>query len=463
MPLSNAAARDIATVTHSYSNPDALRANGPVIMSRGRGVFLEDVEGRDYIDVLSGLWCVALGHGNEEIADAIAQQARRLSFAHIFGVASHDLAAELAEKLIEIAPHDARQILFCCSGSEANDQQIKLLRYFNNARGRPDKKRIISHMRGYHGVTLASASLCGLPHNHREFDLPLDFSLYSDCPHHYRYAHDGETEDQFSDRLRDNLKALIERENPDTIAAFIAEPVMGAGGAIIPPKGYYEKITPILERHDIRFISDEVICGFGRTGEMFGATTLNMRPQAISFAKAATSAYQPLGGVSLDADMVQAIEDQSRKVGMFGHGYTYSCHPVAASAALKALEIYERDRIVEQVQARAPQFAARMARLGEHPLVGNARALGLIGAIELAQDKRARKHFAPEVGAGALAIRVGLEKGLFSRALGDDILPVCPPLIISESELDMLFDRLEATLDETMARLAKDGHAVVGS
>ncbi|GAG13883.1 unnamed protein product, partial [marine sediment metagenome] len=268
------------------------------------------------------------------------EQLSKLSFTHIFGGKSHDSAIALAEKLKEISPVPASKIFFSCSGSEANDTQIKLVWYYNNARGLPEKKKIISRQRGYHGVTIATASLTGLPANHADFDLPIDRILHTGCPHHYRLAEEGESEDEFATRLASELDELIQQEGPDTVAAFIAEPVMGAGGVVVPPESYFGKIQDVLNKYDILFIADEVICGFGRTGEMFGSQTFGMKPDTITVAKALTSAYAPLGAITVSEDVYQAMLDESRKIGVFGHGYTYSGHPLSTAIGLKTLEIY---------------------------------------------------------------------------------------------------------------------------
>src|SRR5271154_3463253 len=284
-PLSNLAARDVETLVHPYINLARFRETGPLIIERGQGVYVYDTEGKPYIEGMAGLWCTALGYGNEELVEAAATQMRKLSFAHLFTGKSHDPAIELAEKLKEIAPVPISKVFFCNSGSEANDTQVKLVWYLNNALGRPNKKKIISRMKAYHGVTVAAASLTGLPGNHRDFDLPLPGFLHTGCPHHYRFAHDGESEEDFASRLAAELDALIVKEGPDTVAAFIAEPVMGAGGVIVPPKTYFEKIMAVCTKYDVFMISDEVICGFGRLGTLFGSQKLNFKPHSISVAK----------------------------------------------------------------------------------------------------------------------------------------------------------------------------------
>lgn len=451
MPLSNAAMRDIETLVHPYTNLAVHRETGPLVLTRGKGVFVYDEHGKAYLEGMAGLWCAALGYGNEELAEVAAQQIRTLSFTHLFGGKSHDPAIELAEKLKEIAPSPMSKVFFTCSGSEANDTQVKLMWYVNNALGRPQKKKIIARLKGYHGVTIASASLTGLPNNHIDFDLPLPGILHAATPHHYRNALDGESEEEFATRLADELEALILKEGPDTVAAFIAEPAMGAGGVILPPATYFEKIQDVLRRHDVMLIADEVICGFGRTGKMWGSQTFGAQPNSLSCAKALTSAYFPLGAVMIDERIYEALVTESRKIGTFGHGFTYSGHPVGAAMALKTIEIYERERIVEKVAAKALHFQKRLKALADHPLVGEARGVGLLGALEMVADKPTKRSFEAKKMVGALCVKHCEKEGLILRNLPGDSIAVCPPLVISEVEIDLLFDRLTIALDHTNA------------
>ena len=450
-PLSNLAVRDIETVAHPYTNLAALRDSGPLVIERGQGVFVYDSDGKGYIEAMAGLWCTALGYGNEELVEAATAQMRKLPFSHLFTGKSHDPAIELAERLKEIAPVPTSKVFFCSSGSEANDTQVKLVWYMNNALGRPKKKKIISRLRAYHGVTVASASLTGLPNNHLDFDLPIEGILHTGCPYHYRFAHAGESEEDFATRLAAELEELIRREDPDTVAAFIAEPVMGAGGVIVPPQAYFRGGDEGLRDDTTCYmIADEVICGFGRLGTMFGCTALGFEPDSITVAKALTSAYVPMAALTVPEPMYQAMLDESRKIGTFGHGFTYSGHPVAAAVALKALDIYARERIVEQAARKAPQFQARLAALGSHPLVGEARGLGLVGAVELVADKKTKRSFDPPAAVGPRAVRFAEEEGLIVRFIVGDILSICPPLIIAPAEVDELFDRLGRALDRTL-------------
>jgi 4-aminobutyrate--pyruvate transaminase len=456
-PLSNLAVRDVETLVHPYTNLARFRDTGPLVIERAQGVHVYDTAGKGYIEGMAGLWCTALGYGNEELVEAAAAQMRKLSFAHLFTGQSHDPAIELAEKLKEIAPVPISKVFFCNSGSEANDTQVKLVWYLNNARGKPQKKKIISRVKAYHGVTVAAASLTGLAGNHRDFDVPLPGFLHAACPHHYRFAKDGETEEEFASRLADELEALIVRQGPETVAAFIAEPVMGAGGVIVPPKTYFQKVMAVCAKHDLFVISDEVICGFGRLGTLFGCEKLGFKPQSISLAKALSSAYLPIGAVMIPELMYEALLAESKKIGAFGHGFTYGGHPVSAAVAVKAIEIYARDCIIAKAARRAPLFQARLKMLGDHPLVGEARGLGLIGGLELVADKASKRSFNPQHGVGAAAVRFAEEEGLIVRSVMGDVLTLSPPLVIKAPEIEELFNRLARALDKTLDWVTREG------
>jgi 4-aminobutyrate---pyruvate transaminase len=455
-PLSNLATRDVETLIHPYTNLANFRDTGPLVIERGQGVYVYDSAGKSYLEGMAGLWSTALGYGNEELVEAAAAQMRKLSFAHLFTGKSHDPAIELAEKLKEIAPVPISKVFFCNSGSEANDTQVKLIWYFNNARGHPQKKKIISRVKAYHGVTVIAASLTGIVGNHRDFDIPLPGFLHATCPHHYRFAHDGESEEAFASRLADELDALIVKEGPETVAAFIAEPVMGAGGVIVPPRTYFQKIMAVCLKHDLFVISDEVICGFGRLGTMFGCEKLGFRPQSISIAKALSSSYLPIAAVMIPDMMYEALLAESKKLGQFGHGFTYGGHPVSAAVALKTIEIYARERIIERAAKRAPLFQARLTALGQHPLVGETRGLGLIGGLELVADKATKRSFAPQHGVGAGVVRFAEEEGLLVRSVAGDVLTLSPPLVINATQIEALFDRLTRALDKALDWVTHD-------
>jgi len=455
--LSNFAARDVETLLHPATNLATHRTTGPLLFERAEGIHIYDSTGKEYIEGLAGLWCTALGYGNNELVEAAAEQMRKLSFTHLFGGRSHEPAIQLAEKIKEISPVPTSKVFFTSSGSEANDSQIKLQWYYNNAIGKPNKKKIISRFHAYHGVTIAAGSLTGIPIFHSDFDLPIARILHTEKPHFYRYGKEGESEEEFASRLAGKLEALIEREGPETIAAFIAEPVMGAGGVIVPPKTYFEKVQAILRHYDIAFIADEVICGFGRTGSMFGTQTFNMQPDTISMAKAITSAYMPLGAITVPEHVYEAMIDESKKLGVFAHGFTYSGHPVASAVAVKTLEIYERIDIVGHVRKVAPTFMKRLKALDSHPLVGETRGVGLIGGVELVKDKRTKASFDPRQGVGAKVNTFAQEEGLISRPIAGDTLALCPPLVITAEQINAMFDRMERALDRGLDWARKEG------
>jgi 4-aminobutyrate--pyruvate transaminase len=447
--LNSAAARDIAYHIHPYTNLKAHETDGPMIITSGNGVRVKDEAGNEYIEAMAGLWCASLGFSEKRLADAAYKQLTTLPYYHAFAHKSHDPAIDLAERLIQMAPVPMSKVFFQSSGSEANDSVVKLVWYYNNALERPKKKKIIARLRGYHGVTVAAASLTGLPNNHRDFDLPLPQILHTECPHYYRYGKPGESEEQFATRMAESLEALILREGPETCAAFIAEPVMGGGGVIVPPKGYYQKIQAVLDKYDMLFIADEVICGFGRTGNMWGCQTLGIRPNMMSMAKALTSAYMPLSAVMLDEKIYQVLVRQSEKIGVFGHGYTYSGHPVAAAVAVETLKIYEERKIIDHVRRVGPRLQAGLRKFADHPLVGEVRGLGLVAAVELVRNKETKEAFDPKSGVGMYLYKRAQAHGLIVRNLIDSIA-FTPPLIITEEEIDEVLARFKKALDETM-------------
>ena len=454
--ISAAGRSDIAHHLHPYTQLRALEQEGPLVIVRGEGVHVIDEHGNRYLEGMAGLWCASLGFSEARLADAAARQMRTLPYYHSFSGKVPGPVTELVARLTALAPTAALQagrVLFANSGSESNDTAFKLVRYFHNARGQPLKKKIIARQKGYHGVTVAAASLSGLPTMHQHFDLPLPGILRVAAPHHYGNALPGESEAAFVDRLVAELETLIEREGAHTIGAFIAEPVQGAGGVIVPPPGYFERVQAVLRKHAILFIVDEVITGFGRLGQRFGTNVYDLQPDMMTVAKMLTSAYVPMSAMFVSEAIYQTVADASASVGTFGHGYTYSGHPLACAVALETLRIYDSDDILGHVQRVAPRLQAGLQRLGRHPLVGQARGLGLIGALELAEDPAARKPFDPQRGVGAQVVRRAQAHGLIVRVLGGDVIAFSPPLVISESEIDSMIERTALALDETLAWL----------
>jgi 4-aminobutyrate---pyruvate transaminase len=452
------ASRDIAASLHPYTNLKLHQTQGPLVITEGDGIYVRDEDGKSYLEALAGLWCASLGFSERRLAEAAYRQMLKLPYYHTFSHKASDVGIELAEKLLSIAPVPMSKVFFVNSGSEANDTVVKLVWYYNNALGRPEKKKILSRAKGYHGVTVASASLTGLPNNHRDFDLPIDNILHVDCPHWYRFGQPGESEEAFATRMAENLEKRILSEGPDTIAAMIGEPIMGAGGVILPPATYWEKIQAVLKKYDVLLISDEVICGFHRTGNVWGSTTYGMKPDMLTCAKALSSGYLPIAAVMISAGIYDALVKESEKIGVFAHGFTYSGHPVTSAVALETLKIYDEIDIQTHVRRVAPRMQSGLRRFADHPLVGEARGIGLLGAIELVADKSTKAPFDPAVGVGAFLSQRGHHHGLIIRPIGDTIA-FCPPLIIKEEEIDLMFDRFSSALDDTLAMVRERGLA----
>lgn len=447
-------AKDIAHIVHPYSNLDAHDQRGPVVITRGDGCYVEDEHGKRYLEGMSGLWCASLGFSEKRLVEAATQQLNTLPYYHLFNHRSHPPGIALAEALTNIAPEGLNHVLFANSGSEANDSAVKLAWYYNNQLNRPLKKKIISRLYGYHGVTVASGSLTGLVHVHRDFDLPIPQVLHTDCPSYYHFGQPGESEKQFVDRLANNLEQLILKEGPDTVAAFIAEPINGSGGVIVPPKGYFERIQAILQKYDILFIVDEVICGFGRTGEMFGSNSLGLKPDMMTVAKGLSGAYQPISALLITDAINNVLKAGSRKHGAFAHGLTYAAHPVAAAVALEAIKIYQEREIVKHVQNLAPYFLERLNALAQHPLVGEVRGMGLLAAVEITSDKASKKPFPSEKAIGAWIQNKAMEHGVIVRAIANCIA-LCPPLIVERQHIDELVDGLSQALDAALQQFGK--------
>jgi len=447
------AANDIAAHLHPFTNLATHPQLGPLVIQRGDGIFVEDDQGRRYLEAMSGLWCASLGFSNTRLAKAGSEALHGLPYYHTFNGRSNPAAIALAEKLLSLAPVPMSKVFFANSGSEANDSAVKLVWYYHNAIGKPEKKKIIARRNAYHGVTVAAASLSGLLPNHRDFDLPIDRILHVDCPHHFRYAEAGESEEDFATRLAAALEQRILDEGPETVGAFIAEPVMGAGGVLVPPATYFDKVQKVLAKYEVLLVADEVICGFGRTGEMFGSTTFGLKPDILTAAKALSSGYVPISAVMVSEKVHAAVAANSGKIGTFGHGFTYSGHPVACAIALETLKVYEDENIVAHVQSLAPQFQQGLQSYAGRKYVGEVRGVGLIGAIELYADPAKRTAFDPAQKAGARLAELALAQGLIVRAMGDSVA-FCPPLIITAEQIDDMFARFGRAMtvfEETFA------------
>ncbi len=448
-------ARDVASYIHPQTNPRTHAQNGPTIIAKGEGIWVEDSEGKRILDASAGLWCASLGFAaNERIAKVAYDQMRKLGYYQTYRGHSNDPVIDLTEKLLKLAPVPMSKVLLQCSGSEANDTAIKLIWYYHHAIGKPDKKKIIGRMAGYHGNTVAAASLSGKPDMHADFGIPLPMMRHTEFPHWYRNRQEGESEEAFATRMAEALEKLILAEGPETVAAFFAEPVMGAGGAIVPPRTYFRKIQDVLKKYDVLFVADEVICGFGRTGNWWGSQTFDLKPDMLSCAKALSAAFQPISALLINDKIYQAMLAEGDKQGSFAHGYTYSGHPVAAAVALETLKIYEETDIVGHVQTVGPRLIAGVAKLAAHPIVGHADGVGLIAGLELVADKATRRPFLAEAKIGTVMDQCARKNGIVVRVIGNRIA-LSPPLIITAAEVDELLKRLGRTLDDIEATVRK--------
>lgn len=447
--------QDIGLHLHPQTNPRAHETRGPLIMAQGNGARVVDSDGREYIEGMASLWCASLGFNDARLAAAAAAQFATLSTYHTFNHRSNQPCIELSEALLAIAPIAPARVTYTNSGSEANDTMIKLAWLYQAGRGKPHKRKIICRRGAYHGSTIFGSALSGLDHVRGPLVPPASEILFTDTPHYYRRTQSEQSPAAFVDQLIGNLEALIVAEGADTIAAMIVEPVTGAGGVIMPPDGYFPRLAELLRRHDILLLSDEVICGFGRTGHWFGSQAFGFTPDMMSVAKGLSSGYQPIGAVVLSEAIFAAAADEADRIGTFGHGFTYAGHPVTSAVARETLKIYQEMDLIGHVRRRAVPFQRQLQAFADHPLVGDVRGIGLLGALELVADRDARTPFAPGLRVGPRVVESALAHGLIVRSLGD-IIAVCPPLIIEEADITELFARLMRALDDVAASLAAD-------
>ncbi|MCK0197924.1 aspartate aminotransferase family protein [Ancylobacter sp. 6x-1] len=453
MSASNSLAHaDITTLLHPYTDARAHEAKGPIVIDRGKGIYVYDDSGKEYIEGLAGLWSVAVGFDEPRLVEAAARQMAKLPYYHTFSSKSHEPSIRLAEKLVEMTPENLTRVFFTSSGSEANDTVVKMVWYMNNALGRPRKKTFLARTKAYHGITVASGSLTGLPNNHRDFDLPAIPVRHLTCPHFYRFGLPGESEAAFTARLVAEAEQVILEEGPETIAAFIGEPLMAAGGVLPPPEGYWQGIEALCRKYDILLVADEVINGFGRLGSSFGCVHYGFTPDILVASKQITSSYMPLAAIVFSEAIYNAIADNTARIGTFGHGFTASGHPVATAVGLENLAIIEEKDLVGNAARVGAVLQRELARFADHPLVGEVRGAGLIAALELVSDKATKAPFAPIGKVGAAAYAAGHANGLIVRAIGDTVA-LCPPLVITESQVLELVARLGRTLDDVAAQL----------
>ena len=443
--------RDAMAHLHGYTNARTHGDVGALIIENGKGVHVWDNSGNQYIEAMAGLWSTALGFSEQRLVDVATKQMQKLPYYHTFAHKGHGQAADLAYKLVEIAPAPMSKAFFTNSGSEAIDTAIKLCWYRSNALGKPEKKKIISRNRAYHGVTTAGACLTGLPANQASFDCLVPVVRIT-CPHYWREGHEGETEEQFATRLAEELDTTIQAEGPDTIAAFFAEPVQGAGGVVVPPVTYWQKIQAVLNKYDILLLADEVICGFGRTGNMFGSQTYDIQPDMMTLSKQLTSSYLPGSALLINDRVFEPIADESNKVGVLGHGFTGGGHPVVCAVANETIRIIEEDNLVAHAAKVGAHMLQGLRQYESHPLVAEVRGVGLIAAIELVTNKETKVALEKPGQLGAIANAKSMEAGFFTRNMAD-AMAFCPPLVINESEIDDLVSRVGQALDATLSEL----------
>ena len=443
-------ARDLKSVLHGFSDLGTLKEKGPVVMARGDGIYIEDSHGKRYLEGNSGLWNMVVGFDHPELVNAASEQYQKFPAYHAFFGRVSEPAVALSEKLLEITPVPMDKVFFTNSGSEANDTVVKMLWMINRGLGKPNRRKILSRINAYHGVTAVTASMTGKDYN-EAFGLPLDGFLFADCPHHWRFAQDGESELEFSARCARNLEAQIEAEGPDTIAGFFAEPVMGAGGVIPPSEGYFEAIQPILRKYDIPLVADEVICGFGRTGRLWGCQTYDIKPDILVASKCVTAGYFPMGALMVSKSIMDKLDEAAQEFEEFPHGFTTAGHPVGCAVALKAVDIILNQGVFDNIGKVSGHFQERLHSFASHPHIGEARGIGLMGALELVGNKAKKLRFPPEQPVAEQIANVALENGLICRPIGQAIV-VAPPFIITPDQIDELFDKLQKTVEQVIGK-----------
>ncbi|KAA9005609.1 aminotransferase [Histidinibacterium aquaticum] len=449
--------RAAASSFYGFTDLPTVAERGTVVVSGGHGPYVTDVHGRDYLDANSGLWNMVAGFDHPGLTRAAQEQYERLPGYHAFFGRMSDRTVELSEKLIEVSPYESGRVFYTNSGSEANDTLVKMLWFLNAQEGRPERRKILTRINGYHGVTVASASMTGKPYN-SVFGLPLPGFVHLSCPHYWREGRPGESEADYVARLAQELEEVIAREGAETIAAFVAEPVMGAGGCIVPPEGYFDAILPILRAHDIAVVSDEVICGFGRTGARWGCEGYGFTPDAIISSKNLTAGYFPMGAVILGPEMADRLHRASEAIEEFPHGFTASGHPVGCAVALKAIEVIldgadGEPPLIDNVRHLIPAFEAGLARLAEHPHIGEWRGRGLMGALEAVADKAEKRPFPGHLSVSERIANACTDAGLICRPLGQSVV-LCPPFIMTDAQMQEMFDKLEGALDRVFSDVA---------
>ncbi len=450
---------DAANILHPASVVADVSNNGPArIFVKGKGAFITDTDGNRMLDGVGGLWCMNIGYGRTEIGDAMKAASDQMGYFHTFAGASNPAQIELAEKLVAKMPAHITKVFFGSSGSDANDTLMKIVWYYNGLRGKPEKRKIIARKQAYHGTTIATASLTGLASFHRNFGLPIPEVKHTSLPHYYREAKPGETEEQFSARLANELESLIIAEGPETVGAFIAEPIMGAGGVITPPKGYFKAVQAVLKKHDILFICDEVVCGYGRTGHWFGHQLYDIRPDMIATAKGLTSGYFPMSAAFISDDIWKVLRDGSATLGAFAHGFTYSGHPVGSAVALANLAIIEGENLVANSAETGAYLHAQLNdTFGHHAHIGEVRGVGLLGALQLMADRDTKTGFDLKHQIAARCAAAIGNQGVIVRPLPTaDSLAFSPPLTLDRREADQMVDAIKKGIDQVMGELSAE-------
>jgi 4-aminobutyrate--pyruvate transaminase len=445
--------RDIRFHMHPQTNPALHEQVGPTVVTGGEGCFFIDQSGKRYLDMHAGLWCAALGFSEPRLKAAADRQFDRIAYMQTFAHRTTEPVIELSERLVKIAPKGLTKAMFQSSGSEANDTAVKMAWYYWHALDQPQRRKIIARTKAYHGTTVVAASLTHLPHMHASFGLPLPGFLHVSHPDTYRGPQAGESDIEYASRLVEELEATILREGPETIAAFFAEPVMGAGGLYPPPPSYFEKVQALLRSHGILFVADEVICGFGRAGNWWGSDTFQLTPDLLTCAKALSSAYLPISALLVSDRIYDVVRRESDRIGIFGHGYTYGGHPVCAAVACEALRIYEEESLIAEAAERGRTLERKLKALADHPLIGNVRGVGLMWGAEIVKDKKTRLGFDPKLKVGQQLSSICFKHGLNTRPLGGHTMAFTPPLIISDAEIGLGLDIFAKSLDELLASL----------
>ena len=445
-------ARADAHSFYGFTDLPTIHDRGAVVLTHGKGPYVYDVAGKEYLDGNSGLWNMVAGFDHPGLTEAAQAQFARFPGYHAFFGRMSDQTVMLSERLIEVSPFSSGKVFYTNSGSEANDTMVKMLWFLGGAEGHPERRKILTRKNSYHGVTAVSASMTGKPYN-SVFGLPLPGFIHLTCPHYWREGEAGETEAQFTQRLARELEATIIKEGPDTIAGFFAEPVMGAGGVIPPSEGYFQAIQPILKRYGIPLVADEVICGFGRTGAVWGCDTYDFVPDAIISSKNLTAGFFPMGAVILGPELTDRLQAAAEAIEEFPHGFTASGHPVGCAIAMKAIDVILNEGLIEQVQALTPRFEAGLAEIAQKPNIGEWRGKGLMGAVEAVADKATKTPFAGDLSVSERIANACTDNGLICRPLGQAVV-LCPPFIMTDAQMDEMFEKLNRALDGVFAEVA---------